>query len=131
MGRMFIGDVAKKLDLNPRTIRYYEKIGLLPKAIRTDSGYRIYSSDTIYRLGFILKAKGLGLKLENIKEIMDIHNRGEVPCPCTTAFLNNKISEIDEKMDALSDLKIKLTKLLKPARSKTTQGTICPIIEKV
>ncbi|HEB01707.1 MAG TPA: heavy metal-responsive transcriptional regulator [Nitrospirae bacterium] len=131
MGRMFIGDVAKKLDLNPRTIRYYEKIGLLPKAIRTDSGYRIYSSDTIYRLEFILKAKGLGLKLEDIKEIIDIHNRGEVPCPCTTAFLNNKISEIDEKMDALSALKIKLTKLLKPARSKTTQGTICPIIEKV
>ena len=131
MGRMFIGDVAKKLDLNPRTIRYYEKIGLLPKAIRSDSGYRIYSSDTIYRLEFILKAKELGLKLEDIKEIMDIHNRGEVPCPCTTAFLNNKISEIDEKMNALSDLKIKLTKLLKPARSKTTQGTICPIIEKV
>ncbi len=127
---MFIGDVAKKLGLNPRTIRYYEKIGLLPKAIRTVSGYRLYSSDTIYKLEFILKAKELGLKLEDIKEIMDIHNRGEVPCPCTTKFLNNKISEIDEKVNALSALKIKLTKLLKPTRSKTTQGTICPIIEK-
>ncbi len=129
MDRMFIGDVAKRLGLNPRTIRYYERIGLLPKAVRTESGYRVYNSDTVSRLEFILRAKELGLKLEEIKEIIAIHDRGERPCPCTTDFLNNKISEIDEKMKALSDLKIKLIKLLKPAKSKATQASICPIIE--
>ncbi len=130
MGRMFIGDVAKRLGLNPRTIRFYEKIGLLPKAFRTESGYRVYDSDMVTRLEFILKAKELGLKLEEIKEIIAIHDRGQQPCPCTTGFLNKKISEIDQKMNALADLKIKLIKLLKPSRSKATQGTICPIIEK-
>lgn len=63
MKRFFIGDIAKRFGLNPRTIRYYEIIGILPKARRTESGYRIYSYETIERLEFILKAKALGLKL--------------------------------------------------------------------
>jgi DNA-binding transcriptional MerR regulator len=130
MGRMFIGEVSKKLDLNPRTIRYYERIGLLPRASRADSGYRLYGNDTVSRLEFILKAKELGLKLEEIKEIIAIHDRGEVPCPCTTEFLKKKISEIDEKVNALSDLKLKLIKLLKPVNSKSSQSSICPIIDR-
>lgn len=129
MGRLFIGDVAKKLGLNPRTIRYYERTGLLPKATRTDSGYRVYGSDALNRLEFILKAKELGLKLQEIKEIMDIHDKGVVPCTCTREFLSNKVIEIDEKMKALSDLRVKLTELLSASRSKISKGSICPIIE--
>ena len=57
MKRFFIGELGKRFGLNPRTIRYYERIGILPKAGRTESGYRIYSDETIKRLEFILKAK--------------------------------------------------------------------------
>jgi DNA-binding transcriptional MerR regulator len=47
MKRFFIGDIAKRFGLNPRTIRYYETIGILPRAARTESGYRVYSDETI------------------------------------------------------------------------------------
>lgn len=94
MKRFFIGDIAKRFDLNPRTIRYYEEIGILQKARRTESRYRIYTDEAIERLEFILKAKTLGLKIDEIKEIMLIHEKGEVPCECTRAFVRNKITEL-------------------------------------
>jgi DNA-binding transcriptional MerR regulator len=130
MKRFFIGDVAKKFGLNPRTIRYYETIGILPKARRIESGYRVYDDKTIERLEFILKAKALGLKLDEIKEILLLHEKGEVPCECTKEFIRNKISEIEDKITSLSELKIRLTKLLKIRKYKVAIKSICPIIEK-
>lgn len=58
---MRIGEVAKKLGLNPRTLRYYERIGLLPEPQRMNSGYRVYSTQDIERVAFIRKAQLLGL----------------------------------------------------------------------
>src|SRR3990172_11737374 len=113
MRRFFIGDIAKRFGLNPRTIRYYEIIGILPKAKRTESGYRIYSYETIERLEFILKAKALGLKLDEIKEIINLYEKGEIPCECTKEFIRNKISEIEERVASLEELRAKLTGLLK------------------
>lgn len=130
MKRFFIGDIAKRFGLNPRTIRYYETIGILPKAKRTESGYRVYSDETIERLEFILKAKTLGLKLDEIKEILLLHEKGEVPCECTIRFIKNKISEIEDKITSLTELKIRLTELLKIKKYKVAVKSICPIIEK-
>lgn len=127
MGRYFIGDIARKFGLNPRTVRYYESIGILPKAKRTESGYRLYNEETVNRLEFILKAKTLGLRLEEIKEILYLHDSGKIPCECTREFIKNKINETEEKIAALNELKAKLTKLLRLERDKTATS-ICPII---
>jgi DNA-binding transcriptional MerR regulator len=128
MKRFFIGDIAKKFGLNPRTIRYYETIGILPKARRIESGYRVYDDKTIERLEFILKAKTLGLKLNEIKEILLLHEKGEAPCECTREFIRNKIIEIEEKITNLSELKTRLAKLLKIKKYKVATKSICPII---
>ena len=130
MKRFFIGDIAKRFGLNPRTIRYYETFGILPKAERTESRYRVYDDKTIERLEFILKAKTLGLKLDEIKEILLLHEKGEVPCECTKEFIRNKISEIEDKITSLTELKIRLTELLKIKKYKVAIKSICPIIEK-
>lgn len=127
MKRFFIGDIAKRFGLNPRTIRYYEGIGILPKAGRTESRYRIYDIETVKRLEFILKAKTLGLSLDEIKEIILLHERGEVPCEYTKGFIKNKITEIDEKIYNLAELKTKLTKLLGQKKYRVAES-ICPII---
>jgi DNA-binding transcriptional MerR regulator len=129
MNRFFIGDIAKKFGLNPRTIRYYEMIGILPKARRTESDYRIYTNETIGRLEFILKAKTLGLKLGEIKEIINLYEKGEIPCECTKDILRNKIKEIEEKITNLTELKTRLTNLLKLKRYSVSTKSICPIIE--
>lgn len=130
MKRFFIGDIAKRFGLNPRTIRYYEMVGILPKPKRTETGYRTYDSKTIKRLEFILKAKTLGLKLDEIKEIISHYEKGEIPCECTKAIIRKKIEEIDEKISALADLRMRLANLLKLNRRGISTGSICPIIEK-
>jgi DNA-binding transcriptional MerR regulator len=130
MNRFFIGDIAKRCGLNPRTIRYYEMIGILPKARRTESGYRMYSDETINRLEFILKAKTLGLKLDEIKEIINLYEKGEIPCECTRTIIRSKVKEIDEKISNLTELKIRLTNLLKLKRHNISTKSICPIIEE-
>jgi len=129
MKRFFIGDIAKRFGLNPRTIRYYETVGILPRAARTESGYRIYTDETIKRLEFILKAKTLGFKLNEIKEIVMLHEKGEVPCECTKEFIRNKIIEIEGKIANLTELKERLARLLKLKKHKPIPESICPIIE--
>jgi len=130
MKRLFIGDIARKFSLNPRTIRYYETIGLLPKARRIESGYRIYTEEAKERLEFILKAKALGLNLAEIKEIINLYEKGEIPCEYTRAIMKKKIEDIDEKISNLTELKTKLTNLLKLKQHGIPIGFICPIIEK-
>ena len=62
----YIGALAKATGINPKTIRYYEGIGLLPRAKRTNAGYRTYHPDDAKRLQFIKKAQTMGLSLEEI-----------------------------------------------------------------
>ncbi len=128
MERCFIGDVSKKFGLNPRTLRYYEKIGVLQKTGRTESGYRVFGAATIERIEFILRAKALGLKLDEIKKIIELHEKGEVPCECTRDFIRNKIVEIDTKITSLADLKKRLGKLLTLRKQAIATKSICPII---
>ena len=129
MARFFIGEIAERLNLNPRTIRYYERIGMLPNPRRTESGYRVYDERTVERLEFIRKAKALDLKLDEIKQILLLHDRGEAPCERTQAFVGNKITEIEEKIGDLTSLKEKLQKILKAKRKKFMSDSICPLIE--
>jgi DNA-binding transcriptional MerR regulator len=69
---MRIGELATRFGLNPKTIRYYEEIGLLPRAERSDSGYRLYDEHDVERLGFIRRAKTLGLSLDEIRDILSV-----------------------------------------------------------
>ena len=128
MDRFFIGDIAKKFGLNPRTLRYYESIGILPKAGRTESGYRVYDRRAVERLEFIIRDKTLGLKLDEIKEIINLHEKGEIPCECTKELIRNKLMECDEKIASLTELKKRLADLLTLKKYKTTTESICPII---
>lgn len=99
MAKFFIGDIADRLKLNTRTIRHYERIGVLPSPGRTESGYRVCTEKTVERLEFILKAKVLGLKLDEIKQILLLHDRGQAPCERTQAVISDKITEIEETED--------------------------------
>lgn len=69
-GGMKIGELARKARLNPKTIRYYEGIGLLPKVRRNASGYRLYSEHELARLRLISRSRLLGLSLKEAKEIV-------------------------------------------------------------
>ncbi len=130
---MKIGELAAKSGLNPKTIRYYEAEGLLPLPSRTLSGYRSYQQEDTDRLDFVLKAKRLGLSLEEIKSILQLHDRKEPTCLHVRSLLDDKLAHVDR---ALADLQIfrKEVALLRDKAGvqvdcRPEGGRICGIIE--
>ncbi len=76
---MRIGELATQVGVNPKTVRYYESIGVLPEPERT-IGYRDYDETYAGRLTFIRTAQRLGITLDEVKEILAFRERGQVPC---------------------------------------------------
>ncbi|MBD2258287.1 heavy metal-responsive transcriptional regulator [Pseudanabaena sp. FACHB-2040] len=126
-----IGAVAKESGLPVKTIRYYDEIGLLKTAGRTEGGYRVFAEDVLTRLGFIRRAQSLGLTLTEIKDFLDVHDRGELPCSQIQVKLKDKLAEIEKQIQQLQVLKQELTGLLSGWKTipDHSEETICPIID--
>jgi DNA-binding transcriptional MerR regulator len=97
---MFIGELAKKAGLQPKTIRFYEEFGLLPRPKRSESGYRIYTPDSVDALRFIRMAQGLGLTLAEIRDIVRRSGQ-EGLCDYVEQVASAKLSRLDSKMEEL------------------------------
>lgn len=108
---MRIGELADQLGLNPKTIRYYESIGLLPEPKRTSSGYRDYDERAGELLTFIKTAQRLGISLDEIREILALRERGEQPCGYVRGVLRRQVDEIDERIAELRHLRKELVTL--------------------
>lgn len=131
---MLIGELGERLDVNPKTIRYYEKIGLLPEPARNSSGYRVYTAQDVERLAFVLRAKGLDFSLEEIGEILALRERGEAPCPYVVQQIEAKLDEVDRKIETLRKLRGELEELhaeaeALPPEDIAAKGRICHLIE--
>lgn len=128
--RLRIGELAAELDLNPKTIRYYEEIGVLPEPQRTPAGYRLYDAADRERLAFILKARSIGLTLDEISEILAVRGMGQPPCEHVVGLLDRKIAGIDQQLRVLEDLRQDLVSLRRGAdTSLCADGAVCGIIE--
>jgi DNA-binding transcriptional MerR regulator len=127
-----IGLVAKESGVPIKTIRYYEELGLLKASARTEGGFRLFNSDVVARLNFIKRAQSLGLSLSEIKEFLQIHDRGELPCEDIKIKLQEKLADIDRQIQQLLLFKQELEGLLSGWESipKNPKYTICPILEK-
>lgn len=129
--RVRIGELAAELGLNPKTIRYYEEIGLLPPASRADNGYRFYGDADRERLHFIGKAKAVGLTLEEIGEILGLRRNGAQPCDHVLGLLDRKLRTVEEQLRALSEFQQELLTLREEARkTMRTDACVCGIIEQ-
>jgi DNA-binding transcriptional MerR regulator len=125
-----IGEVADRVGVNTKTIRYYEGIGLLPAPERLPSGYREYSDDDVDRLGFIRTAQRLGLSLSEIAEILGFRERAERPCEYVLGVLDRQVADLDRRMSEMADLRQELIALKKQADQLPTDPTCyCAVIE--
>ena len=125
-----IGEVAARAGLNPKTLRFYESMGLLPSPSREANGYRRYPSETVELLSFVKQAQGLGFTLEEIKEILSIRRRGEVPCVHVRSLLQAKAAELNRKLADLVALRRRIRRSLAEwGRSPRRRATVCPHIE--
>mgnify|MGYP001573620171 FL=1 len=131
---MKIGELARAVGLTAITIRYYESMGLLPRPGRTSSNYRVYSAEHVERLQFVTKAKRLGLSLEEIKGILQLHARQEATCGHVRALLEAKLQQVDALVGELVEFRRELA-LLKDAAGtmedcRPSGSYVCGIIER-
>lgn len=132
MKPIFIGVVAKQSGLPIKTIRFYEGVGLLPKPHRTASGYRLYEPETADRLQFIKKAQNLGLKLDEIREILDLADRGRCPCGHVQDVLKKRLKELQQKIADLRLVEGRVRSAIRrgcPPSFKPKGKAICPTIQ--
>lgn len=126
-----IGVIAKESGLPIKTIRYYEEFGLLKTIGRTEGGYRLFRADALTRLHFIKRAQHLGMSLSDIREFLEVHDQGALPCMQVQEKLQEKLIEIDRQIHQLQLLKQEIKSLLGiPVSPEGSIATICPIIEQ-
>jgi DNA-binding transcriptional MerR regulator len=107
-----VGEVSRLLDINPQTLYFYERIGLIPSPQRTEAGYRLFSQQDVDRLTFITRAKSLGLSLDEIKDILALKDGRSLTCQAVYERLSKKVNEIEDTIRQLQILHNELTPLV-------------------
>jgi DNA-binding transcriptional MerR regulator len=103
-----ISVLAKSAGVTSKTLRYWERIGLLPKATRTHTGYRVFSPDAVHYIDFILKAKSVGLTLSEMKQAVELAHKGHNPCPEVVKWVDAKDRVVEQQIRALRALQRRL-----------------------
>ncbi|MCZ7569024.1 MAG: heavy metal-responsive transcriptional regulator [Ardenticatenaceae bacterium] len=133
MATMTIGQLARTAGVHPRTLRYYERIGLLRPSGRSAAGYRLYTQSEAERLGFIRRAQQLGLKLAEIAEVIAVREGGAAPCRHVRDLAEAKIEDIDRRIAELETLRGEMARLAELARDVepecTRSSAICLAFE--
>jgi MerR family copper efflux transcriptional regulator len=129
-----IGQLAARSGTTAKAIRYYERIGLLDEPERTPAGYRRYSEADARRLEFIAIAKGAGLSLDEIAEVLRASTRSRINCDQVCTLLERKLLEIRERLADMQALHDALDHTVAAARHHELPPSEdpydCPIIER-
>lgn len=112
---MTIGTLARQLNIHPRALRYYERIGLLTPSGRTPTGYRLYSGRDAARGAFIRRAQTFGLSLDDITGILAVRDSGVPPCRHVRALAESHIRTLDAQIAELLALRADLAHLAESA----------------
>ena len=124
---MKIGELASATGTKVETVRYYEKIGLLPPPARTSANYRAYGNDHLARLSFIRRARDLGFTLEAVRELLTLSDDKAQSCEAVDSVARVHLTEIDRKVRDLKSLRSELNRVI----GSCSHGTVadCKIIE--
>ncbi|MBE9516508.1 MAG: MerR family DNA-binding transcriptional regulator [Proteobacteria bacterium] len=128
MSSLTIGQVARQADISVETIRFYEQKGLIPKADRTESGYRQYQTATINLLKFIQRAKGVGFTLNDISDLLTLRADPDSCCADIMVRAKIKLEEIDNKIIELTRIRDSLQDMTSNCNGNDDVSD-CPIIE--
>lgn len=113
---MRIGELAARAGTSVKTIRYYDRIGVLAPAQRSEAGYRLYGEDALDRYRFVRAAQAVGLSLGEIREIIALRDRGEAPCGFVVELIGRRAAELDERIGELGRLRHELRRLASRAQ---------------
>ena len=124
---MNIGQAAKCSGLSAKMIRYYESIGLLQAAHRTDSGYRLYGQDDLHTLAFIKRSRDLGFSLEEVGKLLTLWQDRSRASADVKNLAHQHITALNQKIDELTSLRNTLQDLVEHCHGDHRPD--CPILK--
>jgi len=124
---MKIGELSAETDCKIETIRYYEKIRLLPEPSRSTGGYREYNVDHLKRLSFIRRCRELGFTIEEIRGLLELVDGGDYTCSDVKKITLEHVNSIRQKITDLKRLEKTLSQIASQCAGDGTPE--CPIID--
>jgi Hg(II)-responsive transcriptional regulator len=131
MENLKVGKIAKIVGINVETLRYYEKIKIMPEPKRIESKYRIYDNFDVQRLLFIKRGKELGFTLKEIKELLELKIESSATCGDVKHLSEHKLKDVNERIADLKRIKKVLEKLINQCVCEEVSTDECPILEVI
>jgi DNA-binding transcriptional MerR regulator len=107
-----VAGLANRVGVRPDTVRCYERIGLLPAPARTPGDHRRYDDSAVDLMRFIQGAQRLGLRLVDIRELVELRKTGQCPCEPAATLLRDRLAQIDEQISKLAALRDQLRRVV-------------------
>lgn len=126
---MKIGELSRSTGTKVETVRYYERIGLLPRPGRTGANYRSYAPADIDRLKFIRHARGLGFDIPAIRSLLALSEQPERDCRDVDALATGHLAAVEAKIHRLEQLRQELARML--TRCRGGQVADCHILQSL
>lgn len=123
-----IGELARRAGCKPETVRYYESIGLVSDATRTEGGQRRYGEEAVRRLTFIRHARDFGFSVEAVRELLAMSDQPDMPCQEVDAIAKHHLEEVESRLQRLSALRDELKRMVSQCaggRSKAAGSSKC------
>jgi len=124
---MNIGEVAKLSEVNSKSIRRYEDLGIMPKAGRSMSGYRQYSMNDVHILRFVKRARELGFSMKDIKQLVSLWKNKSRPSSQVKSIAKKHVDELEKKLEEIQGMLSTLNRLVKNCHGDHRPD--CPILE--
>jgi len=124
---MNIGEASKASKVSAKMIRYYEQIGLIPPADRTDSGYRAYAHTDVHRLHFIRRARDLGFSIAEISTLLGLWNDKSRQSADVKRLAQAHIAELNQRIESMQQMVGTLNGLVRCCAGDERPD--CPILQ--
>lgn len=123
---MNIGEVSKRAGIPPKTIRYYEEIGLI-QPLRSENGYRAFQENDLHKLAFIGRARALGFSIEDCRTLLELYGDTTRESAQVKKVAKSHLAQIDDKIAQLRTMRNTLAHLIDTCRGDHRPD--CPILE--
>jgi len=124
-----IGDLAQATGIKVETVRYYERIGLMPPPERTQGNYRSYTTAQLQRLNFIRHARGLGFDIAEIRSLLDLADQPERDCAEADRIATRHLATVEAKIAQLEVLRAELARMVGECRGGRVAD--CRVLEVI
>lgn len=127
---MRTSELAARLSVNPQTLRYYERLGLLPEPDRTPAGYRVFNEAAVSRVRFIRRAQSVGFTLAEVETLLHLSAGQPTDCHDARELAAEKVCDLDQRIDDLLAVRALLGRLVERC-DETGRAGHCPMITEL